>query len=853
MVKKIFCLCLCLALLSGSLLAVHAEQPQQLHIRTTLEFLTFAENCRLDSYSQGLSVVLETDLDLTGTDFDPIPIFSGQFDGGGHTITLKLTPEGSAQGLFRYLTETAQVFDLTVKGQIEPTGSRNQVGAIAGVNAGTLENCHFSGTLSGSDYVGGMAGVNALTGRIQNCSLEGIVHGDHFVGGMAGENLGVISDCRNLAQINTSPQQNSVDISDITMDSLMNTESAGTVTDIGGMAGISRGVIRDCENSGDVGYPQMGYNIGGIAGTQSGLISGCQNHGNVQGRKEVGGIVGQMEPALLMEYEQDTLQILQRQLDELSSAANRASTNAQANSQQLSSQLALLQDQAETAQQALEVLLNPPQDPDQLLAAQNALTSSLEGMSKTLDQITGSTGDSAGSLAQDMGAVYSKISAMQQTLNGASDTLGGSLEDLSDQDTEEDLTGKVTLCVNTGCVLADMNAGGIAGAIALENDLDTLSDWEQTGQVSLNFSGQVRAVILSCENSGSVTGKKQYAGGIVGYQALGLLKNAINTGALTSEKATLVGGIAGSSTGYIRSCYAKCRIQAASTAGGIAGNGNVVTDSVALVQITGSEQLGAILGKLPQDGQIINNFYLATGKDLGAIDGISYATMATPLPLADFLALPQLPQQLQTATVTFLLGETPTLIQVPLGGSLAANQIPTLPQQSGMRSYWEGLAEADLEQILFDLQFTAVYNPYRTSIQSETTQDGKPLVLAEGTYDNAATVSIQPSQESPTLKKRQTLEGCWVITAEEGTQTLRLLSPGDEALQLMVLKDGKWTEIDCRRDGSYLVFACTGTEMTVALVHTPSLPLWPFLAGGAVLLAAGIIALLVLRKKKSKV
>ena len=38
------------------------------------------------------------------------------------------------------------------------------------------------------------------------------------------------------------------------------------------------------------------YTIGGIAGRQSGLVTGCTNWGTALGRKDVGGIVGQMEP-----------------------------------------------------------------------------------------------------------------------------------------------------------------------------------------------------------------------------------------------------------------------------------------------------------------------------------------------------------------------------------------------------------------------------------------------------------------------------------------------------------------------------------------------------------------------------
>ena len=57
--------------------AAAAEEGTTLRILRQKQFLDFAENCRLDSYSRNLSVVLLTDIDLTGVDFSGIPIFCG--------------------------------------------------------------------------------------------------------------------------------------------------------------------------------------------------------------------------------------------------------------------------------------------------------------------------------------------------------------------------------------------------------------------------------------------------------------------------------------------------------------------------------------------------------------------------------------------------------------------------------------------------------------------------------------------------------------------------------------------------------------------------------------------------------
>lgn len=95
MYKKLLCLFLCLILPAVMVVPVCAAEdpnpekclPQLLSISSVEEFLTFAEACRLDVYSQNLEVSLESDLDLNGYDFDGIPIFSGVFDGQNHRIS----------------------------------------------------------------------------------------------------------------------------------------------------------------------------------------------------------------------------------------------------------------------------------------------------------------------------------------------------------------------------------------------------------------------------------------------------------------------------------------------------------------------------------------------------------------------------------------------------------------------------------------------------------------------------------------------------------------------------------------------------------------------------------------------
>ena len=156
-----------------------SQEGTTLRILRQKQFLDFAENCRLDSYSRNLSVVLLTDIDLTGVDFAGIPIFCGNFDGNGHTVSgLSITQDGSNMGLFRYVDASALIQNLTVSGEIIPDGSRSAVGGIAGHNAGKIQNCFFDGTVSGSDDVGGIAGITSREVTFTQCANTGHISND---------------------------------------------------------------------------------------------------------------------------------------------------------------------------------------------------------------------------------------------------------------------------------------------------------------------------------------------------------------------------------------------------------------------------------------------------------------------------------------------------------------------------------------------------------------------------------------------------------------------------------------------------------------------------------------------------
>lgn len=860
-------LCITIALMNplSSMAAPEKEADNTLIISSIEDFLTFSENCRLDSYSKNLSVRLESDIDLSGTSFDSIPIFYGTFDGNKHRIKgLSLTSDGSVKGLFRYTQETAIVKNLIIEGKIAPDGSRKTIGGLSGNNAGLIQNCVFSGSVTGSENIGGLVGINEVTGIIENCQVYGAIHGDHFVGGIAGENNGVIRNCENLTKLNTTVEENNIEISDITIDSLTSSESVVTSTDIGGITGANSGVIRNCENHGTIGYQHIGYNIGGISGNNIGYIANCTNYSKIWGRKEIGGIVGQIEPASTLDYKADTFQILENQFNTLSELTNRAASNAENNANVNDSDLNTLSSELKKAQKALEQLESNSGTPDwdQLLASQTVLAGSLSKILETSGKIASSNQGTTDALSKDLEAITKQAGKISSTLSNTSSNLGVTFSDVSDKDTADNFIGKIADCNNLGSIQGDLNVGGIAGAISLENDLDPEEDIQVVGNESMNFNYEIRSVIRNCTNQGQIVAKRQGAGGIAGFTSMGLIHSCTNTGEINAEMAVYVGGIAGESHGYIRNCNTKCILSASSYAGGIAGLASTVSDCRSMIQISGSkEKTGAILGDKTEDFSYKNNYYLPVKTDLGGIDGISFEDLAKPLSEEDFFALENLPDMFKKQTLKFVFdGESSKNITIEYGNRIHVADIPSVPKKSGYRGTWDGYDELISSELVFDTTFHTIYTPLSTTTQSRDTRtNGAPILLAVGEFTTDNTIKLSSSDYKPVLSKNQVLVEVIDYNVPGSNKPVSLRYNMDKKYSpesitiLSRTEDGLWQNTNFTVSESYLVFDIDNLSGTFSVIYTkPDYTLKIVLISGGILLIMSILVLTVRKKKQSK-
>ena len=148
-----------------------------------------------------INITLDKNIDLTGKDWTPIGTdydnsYKGTFDGGGHTITgLTFTTNDEFAGLFGWLNRAGTVKNVVMEGiQITSNHMFGCTGGVVGYSWGTIENCSVSGSVSGTDCVGGVVG-SQKAGSIIGCSSSATVNGTHYVGGVAGEKWGTMIAC----------------------------------------------------------------------------------------------------------------------------------------------------------------------------------------------------------------------------------------------------------------------------------------------------------------------------------------------------------------------------------------------------------------------------------------------------------------------------------------------------------------------------------------------------------------------------------------------------------------------------------------------------------------------------------
>lgn len=473
-----------------------AESSKTYKISTADELIEFSKLCRLDSWSKGKEFVLTTDIILTGKDFTSIPIFSGTFDGQGHSIKGVSVTGVTGRGFFSIIGENATVKNLNVVGIVRPSGSESSIGGIAGTNKGVIYNCRFSGKVAATNTVGGIVGENTSTGSVLKCTAAGTVDGEKFTGGVVGNNSGNIVQSINAASVNTTNEEKKHSLEDIDLSTLTDVESytkkssssdeTSSATDTGGIAGYSTGTIFSCENSGSIGYPHVGYNIGGIAGRSSGLIMNCNNYGHLNGRKDIGGIAGQMEPYLVVNINPDNMTELKDELEKLTNlidtAINETNDDSLAINSTVESASGYLQSATDSADNIQQKLTDYG---DHVTSEIDRTSAVISDAIERLDKITGLIPDATNSLSTGSDRLSEAFDGLSETQKYSDDSIDR-LKKLSDtikeaSDKANDASKKIgdglkAVADSLHNSASDGSTGISMGFTLVEDGLEELSD-----------------------------------------------------------------------------------------------------------------------------------------------------------------------------------------------------------------------------------------------------------------------------------------------------------------------------------------------------------------------------------------
>ena len=215
-----------------------------------------------------INITLDKDIDLTGKGWTPIGTnyenrYKGTFDGRGHTIKgLTVTTNDQFVGLFGYLDRAGTVKNVVME-DIQITSNHvlmsGNTGGVVGYSWGTIENCSVSGSVSGTNCVGGVVG-SQKAGSIIGCSSSAIVKGTRYVGGVAGEKWGTMTACYATG--------------DVTLEIDSQRDLSG-----GGVVGLNGGsTVLACYATGNVnskGSNTGNVHIGGLFGDNYTVVTAC--------------------------------------------------------------------------------------------------------------------------------------------------------------------------------------------------------------------------------------------------------------------------------------------------------------------------------------------------------------------------------------------------------------------------------------------------------------------------------------------------------------------------------------------------------------------------------------------------
>ena len=407
--------------------------------------------------------------------------------------------------------------------------------------------------------------------------------------------------------------------------------------DTGGIAGYSSGIVESCINKATIGYPHIGYNVGGIVGRNCGYLHSCENTADIFGRKDVGGIAGQMEPYIAQNLTESTLAKLERQLGELDVLLDAAMEHADGVSNAITNRLNGIAGSMGAAGNAAKDIRTT-----------GTISGNVTGSGETSGEggitVTPGEGTTGGSVSVEDGSVSVEIGgSISGGVAGEGSASGnGSLDAQTQINISTNMAGLASSLYGMAGQMS-MLSGELDGASEeLMADVELIrakiNEITETGFSLIMGDGEDDVIIDSseinidlitlgkasyCTNQGAVNGDIN-VGGIAGcmgmeysldpeddvtvsidgstkrkYEVKAVIQHCENTGTVIAKR-NYAGGIAGKmDLGLIAQCesYGSVSSESGNYVGGIAGIcGSTIRHCFSKCTLSGSKYVGGIVG-----------------------------------------------------------------------------------------------------------------------------------------------------------------------------------------------------------------------------------------------------------------
>lgn len=526
---------------------------------------------------------------------------------------------------------------------------------------------------------------------------------------------------------------------------------------------------------------------------------------------------------------------------------------------------------------------------DRMQQELSSVTGNIKNMQGSLSNSTNSMSETAGNIANELeersktsgdtidgmtNSIDSGIQSMTNSINGIMNTQqeitdyvsedidilmgnGDAIFDASSIDITENTLGVISGCTNQGDVEADINVGGIAGAMNLEYDIDPELDFDLSKFTEVAVRATVNNVVIHCISYGSIKAKKNNCGGIVGSEELGIIYDCEGYGNVKSDGGSRLGGIAGMSQSGISKCYSFCNVEGKDYLGGICGDAYNISDCISMSALISEEgeYSGSIAGNVNSEATVVNNYFVTS--ETGGIDNINYFGKAEVRTYEQIMEMEQIPKGFKTVTITFEKDEEIIgTMKLPYGGSLTEGSLPDVEVDEDAYLHWD--QEFPILNVSDNITVQANEERWTLSVASaQKTETGKPYVLVEGRFYDNAVLKLADTQLP---EEAENMEAAYAygweienLPADVTDCKVHLLIPeGSDKAEVWVRDSGIWKMADAVEDGSYLVVQIPyGAAFAVYGIEDGSM-LYYIIAAAAALVVLILILIIVKKKRRKK-